>query len=311
MKASPIHNDSSTADPVANHLCWAPMAEVIGQERMSKQLEKLKYGIRYFLSRDIRSKFLMKVSANELGRSLFASNPSNFYVPLRSYLDNRFTVKERFDACLSDIDTAKIKFGQQISSHLLSGNCLTLLVLDNFKVELQMNRVSRHEGFWAVSIKDLDGKAISNLSFGFLDKKTILIASIQGIKDPSRNILELNKQLTKEAFGLRPQNLLVASIQTLCFAWGINNLVGIDPKHQVKRKINTERQGFKFDYVGFWAELGAAKNFSGYWTLSNKAPIKEITDVPTHKRSQYRRRNQLLDSLAINTFVLFKPTALV
>lgn len=311
MKASTIHTDSSTVDPVANHLCWAPMAEVIGDERMSKQLEKLKYGIRYFLSRDIRSKFLMKVSANELGRSLFASNPSNFYVPLRSYLDNRFTVKERFDACLSDVETAKIKFGQQISSHLLSGNSLTLLVLGNFKVELQMNRVSRHEGFWAVSIKDLNGKAISNLSFGFLDKKTILIASIQGIKDPSRNILELNKQLTKEAFGLRPQNLLVASIQTLCFAWGIENLVGIDPKHQVKRKINTERQGFKFDYIGFWAELGAAKNFSGYWTLSNKAPIKEITDVPTHKRSQYRRRNQLLDSLAINTFVLFKPTARV
>ena len=311
MKASTIHTDSSTVDPVANHLCWAPMAEVIGDERMSKQLEKLKYGIRYFLSRDIRSKFLMKVSANDLGRSLFASNPSNFYVPLRSYLDNRFTVKERFDACLSDVETAKTKFGESLSSHLISGNSLTLLVVGNFKVELQMNRVSRHEGFWAVSIKDVDGIAISNLSFGFLDTKTILIASIQGIKDPSRNILELNKQLTKEAFGLRPQNLLVATIQTLCFAWGIENLVGIDPKDQVKRRINTERQGFKFDYIGFWAELGAAKNFSGYWTLSNKAPIKEITDVPTHKRSQYRRRNQLLDSLAINTFVLFKPTARV
>ena len=311
MKTTPTNTDSLTADTVANHLRWAPMAEVIGQERMNKQLEKLKYGIRYFLSRDIRSKFLMKVSANDLGRSLFASNPSNFYVPLRSYLDNRFTVKERFDACLSDVDTAKTKFGESLSSHLILGNSLTLLVVGNFKVELQMNRVSRHEGFWAVSIKDIDGKAISNLSFGFLDTKTILIASVQGIKDPSRNILELNKQLTKEAFGLRPQNLLIATIQTLCFAWGIENLVGIDPKDQVKRRINTERQGFKFDYIGFWAELGATRNFSGYWSLSNKAPIKEIADVPSHKRSQYRKRNQLLDSLEINTFVLFKPTAIV
>jgi uncharacterized protein VirK/YbjX len=63
--------------------------------------------------------------------------------------------------------------------------------------------------------------------------------------------------------------------------------------------------------MGFWTELGASKNFSGYWTLSNKAPIKEIADVPSHKRSQYRKRNQLLESLAINTFVLFKPIAIV
>jgi hypothetical protein len=38
------------------------MREVIGDKRMGNQLEKLKYGVRYYLSRDIRTKFLLKVA---------------------------------------------------------------------------------------------------------------------------------------------------------------------------------------------------------------------------------------------------------
>jgi uncharacterized protein VirK/YbjX len=131
---------------------------------------------------------------------------------------------------------------------------------------------------------------------------------VQGIKDPQRNILELNKRLTKEAFGLRPQNLLIAALQAVCKAWHIENLIGIDPKNQVKRRNNAERQGFKFDYLSFWAELGASKNFSGYWTLPTQLPLRVLADVPSHKRSQYRKRNESLNQLSLNSAQLFQPT---
>jgi uncharacterized protein VirK/YbjX len=282
------------------------MDEVIGIQRMRNQLEKVKYGIRYYFSRDIRKKFLLKLSNNDFGQHLFRSTPTNFYVPLRSYLDNRFTVKERFDACIKDIEAAKSKFGELHSTHLLSGGSITLMKIKTFSVDLEMNKVSRHEGFWAITVKDESGKSISNLSFGFLDAKTILIASVQGIKDPHRNILELNKRLTKDAFGLRPQNLLVASIQSIGQVWQIENLIGIDPKNQVKRRMNTERQGFVFDYITFWTEIGASKNFSGYWNLSNKTPIKDIQDIPSHKRSQYKKRNALLEQMSMNSLEIFQ-----
>jgi uncharacterized protein len=305
MASSHSNPISTTVDAVRNPLRWAPMREVIGEKRMGNQLEKLKYGVRYYLSRDIRTKFLLKVANSHFGRSLFESNPTNFYVPLRSYLDNRFTVIERFDACIKDVEVAKSKFGELHSAHLLLGGSITLMQIENFSVDLQMNRVSRHEGFWALSVKDESDKPISNLSFGFLDASTILIASVQGIKDSSRNILELNKKLTKDSFGFRPQNLLVATIQSLCEVWDIENLIGIDPRHQVKRRINTERQGFKFDYIGFWTELGASKNFSGYWNLSNKSPIRNLSDISSNKRSQYKKRNALLKQMSLNTQEIF------
>ena len=102
------------------------------------------------------------------------------------------------------------------------------------------------------------------------------------------------KTLTKDSFGFRPQNLLIATLQSLCQVWNIENLIGIDPKHQVKRRINTERQGFKFDYIGFWTELGASKNFSGYWNLSKETPIRNLSDIPSHKRSQYKKEMRFL-----------------
>lgn len=305
MISSHSNKGSTTVHSVEDHLRWASMREVIGDKRMGNQLEKLKYGVRYYLSRDVRAKFLLKVANSHFGRTLFESSPTNFYVPLRSYLDNRFTVRERFDACIKDVEAAKSKFGELHSAHLLLGGSITLMRIENFSVDLQMNRVSRHEGFWALSVKDESDKPISNLSFGFLDASTILIASVQGIKDSSRNILELNKKLTKESFGFRPQNLLIATLQSLCQVWNIENLIGIDPKHQVKRRINTERQGFKFDYIGFWNELGASKNFSGYWNLSSETPIRALSDIPSHKRSQYKKRNALVEQMNLNTQEIF------
>lgn len=286
-------------------LRWGSMNDVIGSKRMNSQLEQIKYGIRYYLSRDSRNKFLLKVSDSDFGRKLFESNPSNFYVPLRSYLDNRFTVKDRFEVCLQDIETAQDKFTIEHSLHLLNVGSICLAQVGQFTVDLQMNRVSQHEGFWAISIKDEFGKSFSNLSFGFLNSQSILIASVQGIKDGSRDVPALNKQLTKDSYGFRPQNLLVATLQALCFAWKIDNLIGIDPRNQVKRKINTKRQGFNFDYTVFWTELGAAKNFTGYWSLKNTPPVKDMADVPSHKRNQYRKRNALIEAIRLESVRLF------
>ena len=81
--------------------------------------------------------------------------------------------------------------------------------------------------------------------------------------------------------------------------------------NQVKRRINTERQGFKFDYVGFWTELGASKNFSGYWNLSSETPIRALSDIPSHKRSRYKKRNALLEQMSVNTQEIFQQTPTV
>lgn len=297
---------SANSATAHNELLWAPMAAVIGEKRMNNTLDKFKYGVRYLFSRNLRNKFLLELRKSHFGQSIFKTYPANFYVPLRSYLDNRFSVKERFEVCLKDIEAAETKFGKHYCNQLLHGGSVTLLKIDNFSVDLQMNRMSQHEGFWAITIKDKAGKPISNLTFGFLDCKTILIASIQGAKDSNRNILELNRFITKQAFGLRPQNLLVATMQSLCQAWNVENLIGIDPRNQVKRRINTAKQGFKFDYTAFWNELGATKNFSGYWTLNNKTPTKQLAEVPSNKRNQYRKRNALLELISANSLHLFQ-----
>ena len=50
MTSTHSNPSSTTVDSVGDHLRWASMREVIGEKRMGNQLEKLKYGVRYYLS---------------------------------------------------------------------------------------------------------------------------------------------------------------------------------------------------------------------------------------------------------------------
>ena len=163
--------EGKDASNAQDKLSWASMSEVIGEKRMGNQLEKLKYGVRYYLSRDVRAKFLLKVANSHFGRTIFESSPTNFYVPLRSYLDNRFTVRERFDACIKDVEAAKSKFGELHSAHLLLGGSITLMRIGNFSVDLQMNRVSRHEG----SIVSATVRMSESIIDRFLSKQTVYL----------------------------------------------------------------------------------------------------------------------------------------
>jgi uncharacterized protein VirK/YbjX len=63
--------------------------------------------------------------------------------------------------------------------------------------------------------------------------------------------------------------------------------------------------------MGFWTELGASKNFSGYWNLSKETPIRNLSDIPSHKRSQYKKRNALLEQMSLNTQEIFLHTPTV
>ncbi|NBS75419.1 MAG: DUF535 domain-containing protein, partial [Betaproteobacteria bacterium] len=48
--------------------------------------------------------------------------------------------------------------------------------------------------------------------------------------------------------------------------------------------------------------------FSGYWNLSSETPIRNLSDIPSHKRSQYKKRNALVEQMNLNTQEIFHHT---
>jgi len=140
---------------------------------------------------------------------------------------------------------------------MVHGHQILLSEQAHCAVDLELNRISFHEGFWALSLKDSRGEPLFKMSFSFLSHNTVLIAFVQGARGDTGSNLESIQVITKHDHGLRPHHLLLNIFQMVCAGWGIKNLRGVDPAHQVKKHRNTDKQGFTFDYREFWTELGA------------------------------------------------------
>jgi uncharacterized protein VirK/YbjX len=284
--------------PIEEPLPWPSMSEVIGVLRAGRFFDRLKYQCRLLQASAARRMFLGYLSRNGLWRSLFMANHRCFYVPFRLYLDRRWSQKQRFSQCATDLQVAQEKFGLANVQQLVEGHRVRLTEQAYCSVDLELNRISLHEGFWALSLKDHHGKPLFNISFGFLSHNTVLIASVQGVRGVTGCNLEAIQSITKQSHGLRPHHLLLNIFQMACTVWGITEIRGIDPEHQVKKRRNTDKQGFTFDYREFWTELGATLLVDHDWRLPSQPQRRAADEIPSRKRALYRKRYAWLDDVA-------------
>jgi uncharacterized protein VirK/YbjX len=284
--------------PLENQLAWPSMSHVIGVLRASQFVNQLKYQCRMLQASAARRNFLRYLSANAVWHSLFALNQRCYYVPFRLYLDRRWSQKMRFEQCATDLQVAQTKFGLTLAQQLIGGHRLRLSEQTFFWVDFELNRISFHEGFWSLSLKDSMGQALFNMSFGFLSQHSVLVASVQGVRGESGCNLEAIQSITKQNHGLRPHHLLLNIFQMTCADWGVTEIRGIDPNHQVKKRRNADKQGFTFDYREFWTELGAVQLDDQDWLLPSQAQRRAVEDIPSRKRALYRKRYAFLDDLA-------------
>ncbi len=284
--------------PMETQLIWPSMSEVIGVLRAGQFFNRLKYQCRLLQASAARQIFLGYLSRNVLWRSLFVLNQRCFYVPFRLYLDRRWSQTKRFTQCATDLQVAQAKFGLTNAQRLVEGHRIRLCEQAHCSIDLELNRVSFHEGFWALSLKDSHEKPLFNISFGFLSHSSVLIASVQGVRGDTGCNLEAIQSITKQNHGLRPHHLLLNIFQMACADWGITEIRGIDPEHQVKKRRNADKQGFTFDYREFWTELGAVQLDDQDWLLPSQAQRRSVEDIPSRKRALYRKRYALLDEVA-------------
>jgi len=297
-KRSPVQLPLMSFAPIEAPLTWPAMSEVIGVLRARRLLDRLKYRCRLLQASAARHMFLGYLSRNGLWRSLFVLNQRCFYVPFRLYLDRRWSQKMRFAQCATDLQVAQTKFGVANAQQLVQGHRIRLSEQTCYAVDLELNRVSFHEGFWALSLKDLQDKPLFNMSFGFLSPNTVLIASVQGVRGDAACNLEAIQAITKQNHGLRPPHLLLNIFQMACADWSITEIRGIDPAHQVKKRRNIGKQGFSFDYREFWTELGATQLVDDDWLLPSQPQRRAVEDIPSRKRALYRKRYAWLDDVA-------------
>ena len=101
------------------------------------------------------------------------------------------------------------------------------------------------------------------------------------------------KQLTKACHGLRPAYLMVEAMKNLTKILGYDKLLGIPQKYQNKSRL-VQSKRYVVDYDTIFSEAGGKRE--DYWLL----PLEDnrnLDEIPSKKRSMYRKRFAMLDEL--------------
>jgi uncharacterized protein VirK/YbjX len=164
---------------------------------------------------------------------------------------------------------------------------------DDLKVRLvlQYDHRMRFEG--QLSLKLLLNNDEAYFINFVLDGNTVKVAGIQGVKDNKG----LYKIFTKQLHGLRPQNFIWMAFLDWCKAVGVQQVLGVRPEWHVYQNETKSVNKIGFDYETFWQEVGGIAFDDVWYVLPINYPHKPIEEIESKKRSMYRKRYALLDTL--------------
>ncbi|GHS73005.1 hypothetical protein EKTHUN627_38040 [Enterobacter kobei] len=188
----------------------------------------------------------------------------------------------------------------------LSKQGATLLTLTGkdeqyFTVRLCADAFMDKEGEATLVFCDDQNTVLAEMTFTlcpFAGKSTLFIGGLQGAKAhvPHERI----QKATKACHGLFPKRLLVETAMTLGAAFPVEQIVAVSNDTHIYRswRYRKKKEGkLLADYDSFWLSLGGEKQDSGNFMLPLVMPRKPMEEIASKKRSEYRRRYELLDSL--------------
>ncbi|MDD0824114.1 DUF535 family protein [Mannheimia sp. AT1] len=274
-----------------NQYQW-PTAEALypNQGKKSYAKKRLRYNLRSLLHKARIKKFTQFVEANPLLIPLLTSRPNYSYPVAHRFLDKRFSAKQRLQKICDNL-----LFLPQKLNHLppLWENVISFgEIIPDFELWLNINEHQPMEGFWALELRyKPTQQLIYLLTFGKLEE-SLLIAVIQGPNFEGAK--ELVKQLTKNCHGLRPAYLMVEAMKALTTVLGYQSLLGIPQKYQNKSRF-VQSKRYVVDYDAIFAESNG--ELGKYWKLPLELESKKLEDIPSKKRSMYRKRYEMLGNL--------------
>lgn len=225
--------------------------------------------------------------------------------PHRPYLRAGFSVAQRAQAILDHYQLMDKLANNQLRQLLLSpsGNLLARFTGKNeeqFAIYCCSGHYDR-EGEITLLLNYQD-MTLASLSFSIIQEqqqRTLLIGGLQG---PRKHISsDVIRDATKAAHGVFPKRLLMEAVFILAAQCGVEAITAVGDTTHVFRSLRYRHsKGDKFfaSYSEFWLSLGGEMRGDELFTLPLSMARKDLEEIASKKRAEYRRRYALLDTLA-------------
>ncbi len=175
-----------------------------------------------------------------------------------------------------------------------------LLPLTHVTIAMQPWRF--REGLLTLGLCTAEG-CIFTLSFILSDTKQGIVALVGGIQGASLpGIGDVYRQATKTAHGMRPKDLLIEVFRSLCRAAGIDTIKAVSDAARHQRSAYSLRRSngrdpVELGYDTTWRERGGVLGNDGFFDVPVSVDRRTEAEMPANKRSMYRRRYALLDTI--------------
>lgn len=171
-------------------------------------------------------------------------------------------------------------------------------IVENLAVYLKCKAPFIHEGEIALILK-LNDRIQYTLSFTYILNNaipTFFIGGLQGGKPEDTSVDKLRK-LTKQLHGLIPKQLMIHVISAMVEFYQVNSLIGvsnINHAFQSSRR-KSKRERVKANLDDFWLNFNATLEQDGNYRFLPISNVINLEEIQSKKRSQYRKRQMILD----------------
>lgn len=224
----------------------------------------------------------------------------------RPYLCNMFGLSKKLSSVKENYLFIDKYFPERIIPEFYEKGSIHLAEItgtdeEKFKIILSLYPNFDKEGDIDLKMVNSENIPLATITFSFIKnegKDTLFIGGIQG---PYRTIdKDCIKKATKSMGGMFPKRILMEVIYKMCecFETNVEKICVANDKHIYVTKRYLKRKKILANYDEFLETLNAEKLKSGLWKLPKELFRKDISEIPSKKRSEYRKRYSILDSLA-------------
>ena len=119
------------------------------------------------------------------------------------------------------------------------------------------------------------------------------IIRIGGLQSTNIDTQQQIKQATRDFHGIQPRILMLQALKALAQPLNVARIEAVPTAWHVYSS-RRYRKNIAADYDQLWAFLGLERTPEGGFATDTTLAIKDLEDCPSHKRSEYRRRNDCL-----------------
>lgn len=223
----------------------------------------------------------------------------------RPYLYNGMPLAARTHAIISHYQYVKQLSSRSLRQAMLTQQGVELANFagkngETFTVTLACTGRCEREGEVNLLFRQ-DGVQLAMLTFAVTTVGGERVAMIGGIQGAHRDTPhELIREATKACYGLFPKRLLMETLTLICAETGVTKIEAVSDQGHIFRSLRyrlKKRSLFHASYNAFWQTLNGQPSGNKLYSLPLSFPRKPLEEIASKKRSEYRKRYDLLDIL--------------